>query len=256
VSEPARVDRASVLRWEVIGVLGVSFATSGMYALLSYIRAELTVPGGISKTTAVVVSQHRTVYPWLDLLDALADLVNGVFPAVLAIALLFRSPAGHGLGIGLDWSRWRRELAQGVGFFAVIGLPGLGLVYLAHLWGLNASLQVVDFPDVWYRVPYLVLSAAQNGIAEEIVVIAYFITRLRQLGWSRERSILAAATLRGSYHLYQGIGGFVGNAVMGLIFGWWFTRTKRVLPLVIAHTLLDAASFLGYLYLHQHISWI
>ncbi|MCW2529486.1 MAG: family intrarane metalloprotease protein [Pseudonocardiales bacterium] len=256
MSEPARVDRPSVLRWEVIGVLGVSFLTSGMYALLSYIRAELTVPGGISNTTAVVVSQHRTVYPWLDLLDALADLVNGIFPAVLAIALLFRSPGGRGLGVGLDWTRWRRELAQGVGFLALIGLPGLGLVYLAHLWGLNASLQVVDFPDVWYRVPYLILSAAQNGIAEEIVVIAFLITRLGQLGWSRERSILAAATLRGSYHLYQGIGGFIGNAVMGLIFGWWFTRTKRVLPLVIAHTLLDAASFVGYLYLHEHISWI
>ena len=87
-------------------------------------------------------------------------------------------------------------------------------------------------------------------------MIAYLLTRLRQLGWSRERSILAAATLRGSYHLYQGLGGFFGNAVMGLVFGWWFTRTRRVLPLVIAHTLLDVASFVGYIYLHKHISWI
>jgi membrane protease YdiL (CAAX protease family) len=245
-----------LLRWEIVGVLGVSFLTSGIYALLSYIRAEITVKGGISSTTAVVVSANRTTYPVLDFLDVVADLLNGIFPTVLAIALLARFPGGRGCGVGLDLSRWRRELAQGVGFFALIGLPGLGLVYLAHAWGLNASLEVVSFPDVWYRVPYLVLDAAQNGAAEEIVVIAFFITRLTQLGWSRERAIGAAAVLRGSYHLYQGLGGFFGNAVMGVIFGWWFTRTRRVLPLAIAHTLLDVASFVGYLYLHDHISWI
>jgi uncharacterized protein len=105
-------------------------------------------------------------------------------------------------------------------------------------------------------VPYLVLSAFQNGFAEEIVVVGFMLTRLRQLGWSAERSIIASATLRGSYHLYQGFGGFAGNFVMGLIFGTWFRRTGRVLPLVIAHFLLDAASFIGYLYLAPHVSWI
>ena len=36
----------------------------------------------------------------------------------------------------------------------------------------------------------------------------------------------------------------------------WFQRTGRVLPLVIAHFLLDAFSFVGYLYLKAHISWL
>ena len=56
----------------------------------------------------------------------------------------------------------------------------------------------------------------------------------------------ASAVLRGSYHLYQGFGPFVGNAVMGLVFGEWFRRRGRVMPLVIAHTLLDVVSFVGY----------
>ena len=62
--------------------------------------------------------------------------------------------------------------------------------------------------------------------------------------------------VRGSYHLYQGIGGFFGNLVMGLIFGWWFQRTRRVLPLMIAHFAIDAISFIGVVYLRSHISWI
>jgi len=62
--------------------------------------------------------------------------------------------------------------------------------------------------------------------------------------------------LRGTYHLYQGFGGFVGNLVMGLIFGWLFLRWKRTAPMVIAHFLIDAVAFVGYVYLQGHVSWL
>jgi hypothetical protein len=240
---------------ELLTVLGVSLLMSGIYALLSFVRAEWTVRGGIGATTTTVVSGAHTTYPWLDLLDDLADLLHGLAPPLLALVLLARA-AGTGFGIGFDLQRWRREFPQGVGFLALIGIPGLALVYAAHQAGVNASLDVVNFPDVWYRIPYLLASAFQNGLAEEVVVVGFMLTRLRQLGWTNQRALAASALLRGSYHLYQGIGGFAGNFVMGLIFGWWFQRTRRVLPLVIAHTLLDSFSFVGYIYLAPHISWI
>jgi uncharacterized protein len=251
----ARVATRDRYGLEILAVLGVSLGMSAIYALLSFIRTQVTIPGGFSNAQVTVVQQRRTVYPVLDLLDALADVLNGVLPAFLAVVLLMRTPAGVGLGIGLDRLR-RSDVLQGVGFCALIGIPGLGLVWAARQLGVNASLNVVDFPDVWYRVPVLLLDAAQNGILEEIVVTAFLLTRLRQLGWSNPRALAAESLLRGSYHLYQGYGGFAGNLVMGLIFGWWFQRTRRVLPLVIAHFLLDAVSFVGYVYLHDHISWI
>ncbi|MEO6884939.1 MAG: CPBP family intramembrane glutamic endopeptidase [Jatrophihabitantaceae bacterium] len=241
---------------ELLAVLGVSLGMSGIYALLYLIRAEITVKGGIGATTATVISGSKTVYPWLDLADDLANILNGIVPPLLALVLLARSPAGRGFAVGFDFQRFGHSVLQGFGFLALIGIPGLGLVFAAHRLGLNASLQVVSFPDVWYRVPYLLLSAFQNGLSEEIVVVAFMLTRLRQLGWTNERALLASATLRGSYHLYQGFGGFIGNFVMGLIFGWWFQRTRRVMPLVITHFLLDAFSFVGYIYLHDRVSWI
>ncbi|WP_238384665.1 CPBP family intramembrane glutamic endopeptidase [Segeticoccus rhizosphaerae] len=241
---------------EVLTVLGVSLGMSGIFALLTFLRAEVTVPGGISATTATVVAGRQTTAMWLDILDDLARLAAGVMPALLALALLSRDPAGRGLGIGTH--RWHRgsDLATGVGFAALIGIPGLALVWAAHEVGVSASLAVVNFPDVWYRVPMLLLSAFQNGFLEEVVVVGYLLTRLQQLGWSSRKALVASAVLRGSYHLYQGLGGFVGNLVMGLIFGWWFQRTKRVVPLVVAHTLLDAFAFVGYLFLRDHISWL
>lgn len=241
---------------ELLAVLGVSLLMSGIYAVLDLVRTEWTVIGGIGATQTTVVSAHQSTYPWLDLFDNLADLAHGIAPPLLALVLLARFPGGPGFGIGFDLRRWRTDSAQGIGFLALIGIPGLALVYAAHQVGANASLQVVDFPDVWYRVPYLLLSAFQNGFSEEIVVLAFMLTRLAQLGWTKERALLASAVLRGSYHLYQGFGGFAGNFVMGLIFGWCYQRTRRVLPFVIAHFLLDAFSFIGYVYLHSHISWI
>ncbi len=240
---------------EVLAVLGVSLGISAITALLSFIRTQITIPGGFAHAQVTIVSQRQTVYPILDILDALANVLNGVGPAFLALVLLARTPGGPGFGIGLDRLR-ARELVQGAGFCALIGVPGLALVWAARQAGINASLNVVDFPDVWYRVPMLLLDAAQNGILEEIVVTAFLLTRLRQLGWTSSRAVAAESILRGSYHLYQGYGGFFGNLVMGVIFGWWFQRTRRVLPLVIAHFLLDAFSFVGYIYLHGRVSWI
>jgi membrane protease YdiL (CAAX protease family) len=242
---------------EVVAVLGVSFGMSGLYSLLSFIRAQITINKGLgfSKVQTTINKQTQSIYQWLDILDALADILNGILPALLVIVLLMRSPGGRSLGIGLDRLRLR-EMAQGAGFAALIGIPGLAFVYFARKLGLNAQLVVTDFPDVWYRIPILLLDALRDGVAEELVVCAYLLTRLRQLGWSNSRALAAESLLRGSYHLYQGYGGFVGNAIMGLVFGWFFQRTRRVWPLIIAHFLLDATSFIGYIYLHGHVSWI
>ena len=72
------------------------------------------------------------------------------------------------------------------------------------------------------------MSALQNGLLEEVLVTGYLLTRLRKLGVSPAYAIAISATLRGSYHLYQGFGGFAGNASMGLIFGTLFLRWRRV----------------------------
>ncbi len=62
--------------------------------------------------------------------------------------------------------------------------------------------------------------------------------------------------LRGSYHLYQGLGGFFGNLAMGLLFGWLYHRWGRITPMVVAHTILDVVAFVGFALLAGHVSWL
>lgn len=261
VERDAQDARAAEPRYglELLAVLGVTFGISGIGSLLSFIRAQVTINHGFgfSKVaTGPIKSATETQYQWLDILDQVYSITAGLLPAFLAVVLLMRSPGGPGFGIGLDRLRVTRETLYGLGFAALIGLPGLGFIYEARKLGLNAQIVVTNFPDVWYRVPTLILEAFQQGVAEEVVVCAYVLTRLRQLGWTNSRALVAQSVLRGSYHLYQGYGGFVGNAIMGLIFGWWFQRTRRVWPLIIAHFVIDAVSFVGYVYLHDRYSWI
>jgi membrane protease YdiL (CAAX protease family) len=138
------------------------------------------------------------------------------------------------------------DVGWGVGLAALIGIPGLGLYYLARALDLNATVVPSGLTDYWWTIPVLVLAAAQNAVLEEVVAVGYLITRLRQLGLGEWPTLAASAVLRGSYHLYQGFGAFVGNVVMGLVFGYFYQRRGRVLPLIVAHTLIDIVAFVGY----------
>jgi membrane protease YdiL (CAAX protease family) len=99
---------------------------------------------------------------------------------------------------------------------------------------------------VWWSGPVLVLAAVGNAVLEEVVMVGYLFTRWRQVGWAWPLVIAASAVTRGTYHLYQGFGGFVGNIAMGLLLGLVFVRTRRVMPLVVCHTVLDVVAFVGY----------
>ncbi len=76
-------------------------------------------------------------------------------------------------------------------------------------------------------------------------MVGYLFTRLRQLGWGPWTIILSSAALRGAYHAYQGVGPIIGNFVLGVVFGWCYKKWGRVMPLVIAHSILDIVSFVG-----------
>jgi hypothetical protein len=149
----------------------------------------------LSKQTATINGVFVQNREWLDFIYQVVSLAEGFVPPALALFLLYRylRPPGSGFGIGFDTSRLKVESLQGVGFAALIGIPGLVVVYTAHRLGLGVNIVASSLPDVWYRIPVLVASALQNATSEEVIVMGYLLTRLAQLGWTRERAIGAAA---------------------------------------------------------------
>ena len=51
---------------------------------------------------------------------------------------------------------------------------------------------------------------------------------------------------------YQGWGGFTGNLLLGLFFGWIFLRWRRVWPLIVAHFAIDSMAGLAYMAFRGH----
>ena len=250
---PAPAVARRVLGNEVLLVLGVGLGASGIYALLDILR-RLSITQPLSQQSSnIVVSQAAN--HWLDLAYQLVGIGLGLVPALLAVHMLNRTEDAPAV-LGLAPRRPCFDLGVGAGLFAVIGVPGLGLYLTARGLGLNTTVIPTSLPQVWWAVPVLLLSALQNAALEELVVVGYLVTRLRQLGWGLPAVIATSALLRGSYHLYQGFGGFLGNAVMGVIFALFFIRYRRVGPLIIAHFLLDAVAFVGYATLGRHLSFL
>ncbi|MBB5913703.1 membrane protease YdiL (CAAX protease family) [Nocardia transvalensis] len=243
----------TAIRLEIAIVLVVTFGLSGANAALSLLESALS-PGGVGGQS-VALNPSRATQSTIDLLFQLLSVLRLAGWAALGLYLLWRSGFGPRL-IGLARIRLKGDVLPGLALAALIGLPGLALYLIAHALGMSVTIVPSSLGDHWWRLPALVLSAMANAVAEEVLVVAYLITRLRALGWSENRSLVASALLRGSYHLYQGLGGGLGNLVMGLVFGTFWQRTNRLWPLILAHATIDTVAYIGYTVLHGHVSWL
>lgn len=246
--------RRTLLR-ETALVLGVSLGASAIWSVLSIIR-KVTAETALSAQTTAMNSSVTPDRPWLDLAYQLAGVALALVPVLLALHLLHREDPHPGATMGFDLRRPAQDVLVGLGLTALIGIPGLALYVVSRELGMNTTIAAANLADVWWAVPVLILAAAQNAVLEEVIMIGYLFRRWGQAGWGTWQIIVTSALIRGTYHLYQGLGGFVGNAVMGLVFGWLYTRTRRVMPLVIAHTLLDVFAFVGYALLSDRVGWL
>jgi len=245
---------ARLQRWEIVTVFAVSLGASGLYALVSLI-GSLTAKQSLSKQTTTLNGSLAPGRPLLDLVMQLLNITLSLAPVLLVFYLLARA-GERPSSIGVDASQPGRDLARGAVLAALIGGSGLGLYLIAYHLGVELNVVPENLPDVWWRYPVLLLSAAQNATVEEVIVVGYLLSRLDRLGVRPSRAIVLSAVIRGSYHLYQGVGAFLGNAVMGLVFGYLYRRWGRVMPLLIAHFLIDAVTFVGYALLAGHVSWL
>lgn len=247
------------IRAEVLIVLGLSLGQSAVYSILSIID-RLTRREALNQQSSQLNTSVTPDRPWLDLSYQIVNIGFPLVPVALALYLLAqRNPAGDRSPwrlIGFDLRRPGFDLGLGALLALCIGVPGLGLYLGARALGLNTQVQASGLAHNWWTIPVLILSAAQNAVLEEVIMLGFLYTRFRELGWAWPVIIIVSALIRGSYHLYQGFGGFAGNLIMGVIFGLVYLKWRRVMPLVVTHTLLDVSAFVGYALLAPHVSWL
>ena len=229
---------------EIILVLGLSIGMSALYSLVN-IAVRLSREEGLSRQTATL-NRSASDLEWADFLYQTLGIISSLIPVALVMFLLWRQEKPHLGALGLDGTKWGRDSAAGVGLAALIGIPGLGLYLLGRELDVTVTVVPTALTTYWWTIPMLIALALRAGILEEVIAVGYLFARLRRLGVSTWGIILMQSFLRASYHLYQGFGAFLGNFVMGLIFGAIYAKTGRLAPLIIGHTVIDIVAFVGY----------
>jgi membrane protease YdiL (CAAX protease family) len=246
--------RGTVYR-EIVLVFAVGLGRNAVYAIVN-LGAALTAGVGLRNLSAGLNGSAAPGRPTLDLIYQLLGVAFALVPVALACHFLIIGGERPTVVLGVDLHQPVRDVTRGAVLALVIGGSGLLLYLAAFKLGASVRLVASSLPAVWWRIPVLILSAAENAVLEETIVLGYLLHRLDQLGWRQWPAVAVSAVIRGSYHLYQGFGGFVGNAVLGVIFGRLYQRWGRVAPMIIAHTLIDSVAFVGYVALHGKLSWL
>lgn len=241
------------LRLEVWIVLGLSLGQSAVYSVVQLLDKMTRAPLAEGTST---LNRSQSTREYFDLTYQLLDIFFALVPVMLVIYFLSdqrQSASGDGTSpgsafqkLGFNFARPGRDVLQGLGLAALIGIPSLGLYAAGRALGITTAIIPSALDAYWWTVPVLILSAMRHAVVEEVIVVGYLLNRFAKFGWSVPLSIVVSSLLRGSYHLYQGFGPFIGNFVMGVVFAWLYTRTRRVMPLVIAHALLDIVAFVGF----------
>ena len=277
-SYPARLTSPARWRAEVLLVAGVSLGQSAVYAVVRL--ADMLTRAPLKDSTAGL-NHSQSTRAVFDLVYQLLGIGFTLVPVALALYLMWLDGQGsvlERLGLGRGVGRGgagrggagpdagcdargggtasdgvlrdgARRAAWGdawraVGLFVLIGAGTLVVYAAGRALGVTAQISTNNLNAAWWTVPVLLLQAVKNGVLEEVLLLGFFWDRLEKLRWSPWTIIVGLAVFRGSYHLYQGFGPFVGNVLMGLIFGWLYMRRRRVMPFVGAHFLLDAVGFL------------
>jgi len=147
----------------------------------------------------------------------------------------------------------------GIRIGAVETLTGFALAggdYLAY------ALVVYTVYAVWPRAAYAITSphisspgvslatviavSIINPVFEEVFVCGYVIAAL---GKSRDPwvGVHVSVAIRLLYHVYQGAIAAIGVVPFGLIMAFWYRRTGRLWPVIVAHAVTDFAALLRFM---------
>jgi len=140
---------------------------------------------------------------------------------------------------GLSFS-WRGTLV-GVVLLAITFALVVGAQHLAMFifdFDLKAAAERAPKVDPNLSMQLVFLVSVVNGIFEELFVAGYIITSLtaRRGMWM---AINVSVVVRLLYHLYQGPIGVMAIVPMGLLYGYFYSRTRQLWPLIVAHVLVD-----------------
>ncbi len=187
----------------------------------------------LASITSVFSQEQGQAYTDADLLDLL--LYESVVFVFLGLFLLKRGWDHRLLGL----TPFARDIPVGIGL-AVVDYFFFVLVWLilSQFYPVAQAGEGESMFEPGLGLMTVLAVSILNPLFEEVFVCGYLITALKKRR-SLSFAINVSVCIRLAYHLYQGPLGALSIIPMGLVFAYWYARTGRLWPLVIAHGILD-----------------
>lgn len=207
---------------------------------------ELLVVVTIAFGLPIYWSFSAVLAPTIEASFSEAGLWGMVFYELLVLALLvpvlwFRGWTPHALG--LQWQGRDVRPALGLLIACIAACYPVSWLGADMAEGVNPSMDAMVAGKL--SLAAVVAISLINPIFEEVFVCAYVI-RVLQRHHSPAFAVNVSVAIRASYHLYQGPIGTISLVIVGLILGWWFARTGRLWPAIVAHGLMDLLALVAY----------
>ena len=139
-----------------------------------------------------------------------------------------------------------KSLLFGLLFFVVLdGFAIVSSYVLVYAFTNQTPVQSYDVTPLFLTLPFMTLCV---GISEEALFRGYMQTHLERF-YTVRKAILIQAILFGAWHFVWnlspfdpfGMLGYVGTTfLIGLFFGYFYSKTRNLAPLVFAHGLFDS----------------
>lgn len=127
-----------------------------------------------------------------------------------------------------------------------LGLNAIMVVFMAIL-GAFAGFPYYEGLRVWQRLLFVLIIPITAGFCEELIWRGYLITRLEARGRGRWATILLSAV---AFALIHGTPiHWVFTFLFGIVAGYYYSRERNLVPLMISHAVIDLWSFGWYLFL-------
>jgi len=209
-------------------------------------RVEFVIVVTMAFGYFVLVSIFVALHPHAGPLHTNRSLIVLCAYELVLMAILFpflRTRGWTFSKIGLD-PTWR-DTGLGIllffAFYAVWVLVWIATVALAP----ETAQRMSETHIITQVIPAttIVANGMINPLFEEVFVCGYVMTALRKEGhtWF---ALNASVAIRLLYHLYQGPLGVLSIIPMGLMSGYWYARTGRLWPIIVAHAAMDMLAML------------
>jgi membrane protease YdiL (CAAX protease family) len=211
-------------------------------------RAELCVVLFVGFGYFILANALYLLYPSAESVisdAALRELVVFELVVLCLLAALLYARGWRIARLGLPFSPADIGIAVGL----MIGAYAFSIftTLLAAAIDPNAvgSLNTVDLVVNDIRLHNLVAASVVNPIFEEVLLCGYIVTVLRERRsfWT---AVNVSVGIRLMCHLYQGPAAVVSILPLALLFTYWYARTRRLWPVIIAHAGFDALGLWPY----------